>query len=397
MPLHSTDRFVPESPYKLTSNFAPPIYVPLSEAGGPTDTESGESGPTPVQTSDTPSTPTSIPRKRKREQAYFDSPSGSLVFSGFDKDGIPRRPRKQRKLRFDPSFSPVGGRLGREAMPGMDLDWLRDHHDASKDDDEFSEEHGQEAGAHPSHVTTVQSSVTPEKPLGYEGPSEIYRGLPVDSHLSKPTHVASPVISINKQQKLPPVRTIDFTNLPPPTRRWRFPEADGTKSGDKGTIPSVVKPTEHKVKTPKKISFANHARVCVYMVSPRRADDNDGACAGPTRQCLSKGFGDGPEVGGKTRVSSDEIKGSDDSTTEEIKGLPPRNDFSKVNDDPIRLLDGIQFENDTLTMTMEEVQATRRRLLESAAKNGVDNGNGQLATLFELGKTFRGVAFRHVW
>ena len=39
----------------------------------------------------------------------------------------------------------------------------------------------------------------------------------------------------------------------------------------------------------------------------------------------------------------------------------------------------------------------RRRLLESAAKNGADDGNGQLAALFELGKTFRGGAFRHVW
>ena len=59
-----------------------------------------------------------------------------------------------------------------------------------------------------------------------------------------------------------PVHTIDFTNLPPSTRRWHFPEADGTKSGDKGAILSVVKPTERdNVKKPKKISFANHARV----------------------------------------------------------------------------------------------------------------------------------------
>lgn len=286
-------------------------------------------------------------------------------------------------------------------MPGTGLDWLRDHHDASKDDDEFGEEHGQDAGAGalrgPGYMTTVQSPNTPEKPLRYEGPSAIYRRLPGYDHLSKPTRITLPATSIDRQQKMPPVRTIDFTNLPPPTRRWRFPEADGTKSGEKGTVLSIVKPTEHKVKTPKKISFANHARVCVYMVSPRRPDDKDGAGAGPTRQCSSEGFNDGQEVDIKTRMSSDEIKDSDDLSTEEIKDLAPRTDSPKINDNPTRLLDGNQFESDTLTLTMEEVQARRCRLLESAAKNGIDNGNGQLATLFELGKTFRGVAFRHVW
>ena len=346
-----------------------------------------------------------MPRKRKREQAYFDSPTGSLVFSGFDKDGMPRRPRKLRKLRFDPSFSPVGGRggrLGREAMRGSGLDWLRDHHD----DNESNEEHGQTGGGSalcgPRYMTEVQSPDTPEKPLAYEGPSATYRRLPVDEYLSKPTHVSLPAISVDKQQKMkmPPVRTIDFTNLPPSTRRWRFPEADGTKSGDKATILSVVKPTEHdKVKTPKKISFANHARVCVYMVSPRRPDANGGAGAGPARQCLSERFEDGPEVDGKTRMSSDEVRSSDDSdsTAGGIKDLAPQTGSPKINDDPTRLLEGNRFENDTLTLTMEEVQAMRRHLLESSAKNSADDGNSQLATLFELGKTFRGVAFRHVW
>ncbi|KAF8555857.1 hypothetical protein OG21DRAFT_1507221 [Imleria badia] len=397
MLLHSTDRFVPEPPYKLTSNHAPPIYVPLSDPGGPTDSEFGEFGPSLVQTSDTPSTPTSMPRKRKREQAYFDSPSGSLVFSGFDKDGMPRRPRKLRKLRFDPSFSPEGGRSRRETVQGSGLVWPRDHHDALRGDGKFSGEHGQDGEAGPlrGYMTTVRSPATPDKPLANEGPATTYpyRRPSADECLSKSTHVTSPAISIDKQKKMPPVRTIHFTNLPPPTSRWGFAEVE--KSRDTGMILSVVKPTDPKVKTPKKISFANHAQVCVYMVSPQRSGFKDGVGVGPARPSLNEGFKDGPKVNDKTWISRNEVKGSDDSIAEATNDLAPRTDSSQISNDPLPLLDGDQSENDTLALTMEEVRGTRRRLLELAAKNGVDNG--QLATLFELGKTFRGVAFHHVW
>ena len=391
---HLTDRFVPGPPYKLTS-IVPSMYVPLSESGGSTDTELGEYGPTPVRISDTPSTPTSMRRKRKREQAYYDSPSASFVSSGFDKDGMPRRPRKQRKLRFSPSFSPTeGGRSGKETKKGSGLDWLRDPHDTSGDDDEFSGEHSQHTVAGtlrgPNHMTTVRSPDTPDK-----GAPGTYGRLSVDEHLSTPTRVSLPVISIDLQRKTPPIRTIDFTNLPPPTRRWHFPQADATNSKDTGMILSVVKPTDYKVKTPKKISFANRAQVCVYMVSPRRTDGQDGADAGPARQCLHEGFEGGLKVNSKTPISSDEVEGSDDSTTEAIKSLAPQTTTPRVDGDPARLLGGDQFENDTLTLTMEDVQAMRRGLLESAAKNDIDDG--QLATLFELGKTFRGMTFRHVW
>ena len=393
----STDRFVSKPPYRLTGNIAPPLYVLLSDPGGPTDTEPGEFGPTLIQTSDTPSTPTSMPRKRKREQAYFDSPSGSLVFSGFDKDGIPRRPKKLRKLRFDPSFTPEGGKSGREVVQGAGLDWLRDPHDAFKDDGNFSDEDGQHRGAGTlrGYLTTVRSPDTPDRPLTNERPSARYRRLSADEHLSKSTPVSSPATSIDKQEKMLSVRTIDFTNLPPPTRRWRFPEADGTKTGDTGMILTVVKPTEHKVKTPKKISFADHARVCVYTVSPQQSDPKDSVGIGPARRALSEEVEDKSKVDDKIWMSRDEVKGSDNSTAEAINNLAPRTDSPQISDDPPRLLDGDQSENDTLALTMEEVQAMRHRLLESAEKNGIDNG--QLAALFELGKTFRGVTFHHVW
>ncbi|KAH0836846.1 hypothetical protein J3R83DRAFT_8633 [Lanmaoa asiatica] len=374
------DEFVPGPPYKLT-DIASPMYVLLSEPG--TDTEDGGSGPTPLQTSDTLSTPTSMRRKRKREQAYFDSPSGSLVFSGFDKD----------VQRVEKS--------GREAVRGTGSDWLWDHRDTSRDDDESSEEHDQhrEPGAllGPNHMTTARSPDTPDKPLACGGPSgrATYQRLSLDEHLSKPTHVSSPAISTNTQEKIPPIRTIDFTIPPPPTRRWRFPQADATIPGETGMSLSVVKCTENKVKTPKKISFANHAQVCVYLVSPRRPDAKDGARGGPARQRLGEGFEDWQKVDGETRMSSDEVEGSDDSTAEAIKDLATQTDSPKVNGDPALLLRRDRFQKDTLTFTMEEVQVMRHRLFESAAKNGVDNG--QLATLFELGKAFRGMPFRHVW
>lgn len=390
-----TDRFVTEPPFKLTGNFALPIFVPLSEPGGPLYAWFGETRPTPVQTSDTPSTPTSMPRKRKREQAYFDSPSGSLVFSGFDKDGMPRRPKKQRKLRFDPSFSPDGGRSGKEAMLEPGLGFFQDHHGHSSDDDKFSKAHGQGggAGAPHGHMTTVRSPNTPEKPLSNEGSSATHQRLSLDEHLSKSTQVSSPAVPIDKKEKMPVVRTIDFTNLPPRTRRCRFPKADRGKSGDAG----MTKPTEHKVKTPKKISFANHARVCVYTISPRRQDSKDDAGVGPSRHSLSEGFEDGSTTNDMAWMASNELNRFNDSTAKVMAQLAVRTGSPKIGDDIARPPDDEdQSENDTLTLTMEEVGGMRRRLLESAEKkNGVDIG--QLATLFELGKTYQGMAFHHVW
>ena len=320
------------------------------------------------------------------------------MYSAFDKDGMPRRPRKQRKLRFDPSFSPGCGISDGDTMRTTGLDWLRDHHDTSRDNDKFNEEHGQHRGAGvlcgtgPSQMAMVRAPDTPDKPLTNEGLTGPYRRFSVHDHLLEPTHVSPPAISIGIREKIPPVRMIDFTNLPPPTRRWRFPNADTTKSGNTGTMLSIMKPTDQKVKTPKKITFANHAQVCVYTTSPRRQDAKDDTGAVPACQCSGEDSEDGLEVNGKSRMSSDNVEGYADSTVEAMKDLVPQTRFLEMNDDPTRRL---KFENDTLTLTMEEVQAMRRRLLESAATNGVDNG--ELATLFELGKTFRGMQFRHVW
>lgn len=387
--------FIPGPPYKLHI-ISSGIYAPLSE---PLDTESDEHGPMPVQISDTPSTPTSMPRKRKREQAYFDSPSGSLVFSGFDKDGMPRRPRKQRKLRFDPSFSPEGGRSGWEATRTTGLDWLRDHHAALWGVDLFGEGQGQQRGAallrDPSHVATVRAPDTPDKPLTStkEGLTAPHRRFAVYDHLQP--NVSS---SLDVQEEIKvaqPVRTIDFTNLPPPSRRWRFPEADATKSGGSSTILSNTKSADHKVKTPRKISFADHARVRVYTLSPQRPDAKISTDAGPAQQCLGEDLEDEPEINVKTRVSNDNFEGHADSTTKIMQDLDPQPRSLKTDGDPAQRLGVDQFEGDTLTLTMEDVQELRCRLLKSAETDGVDGG--QIATLFELGKTFRGMEFRHVW
>lgn len=321
------------------------------------------------------------------------------MFSGFDKDGMPRRPRKQRKLRFDPSFSPQGGKSGRDVVLGPGLDLFRDHHDGSGDDAELGGERGKGVGVGTlrGYGTMVRSPDTPDRPLAHEGPSATtYQHLVAGEHSSKPAHVSPPAISIDTPKKISPVRTIDFTNLPLPTRRRRFLETDDTKSGETGTILSVVKSTHHKIKTPKKISFADHARVCVYTVSPRRPDTKHDADAGSERPSLNEGFEGGLEVDDKTRMSSDEAKGSDNLAVEAIKDMASQTDSDpkKMSDDATRPPDEDPSTNDTLTLTMEAVQTMRRRLLVSA-KNGVENG--QLATLFELEKTFREMEFRHVW
>ena len=392
MPRHATDRFIPGLPYKLTTD-ASGVYAPLSEPYSPIDSESGEHGPVLVQISDTPSTPTSMPRKRKREQAYFDSPSGSLVFSGFDKDGLPRRPRKLRKLRFDPSFSPEGGRSGKEAMRRAGLYWLGDHHHDSRSDDEFSEGHGQRGEARVlslGHTTPVRAPDTPDTPVVYGGLTDI---------LLEPAPLSSPVVSTDLQKKAPPVRTIDFTNLPQPTRRWRFPDGAGaTRSRRTDMLLSITKDTDHKVKTPKKISFADHARICVYTVSPRQSDAPDGTGAGLAQQRLGEESEDGPGVNDETRKSNDQVEVQNHSgAAEATNDLVPQTCSLGIDNGSSRRVQvgGDQFKHDTLTLTVEDVEAVRQRLLGSAATHGVDDG--QLAAMFELGKTFRGVAFRHVW
>ncbi|KAI6023783.1 hypothetical protein BKA83DRAFT_3481764 [Pisolithus microcarpus] len=102
--------FVPGPPYRVTRVLADSeTRLQVREARPDQTTDDSN---TLIQL-DTPSTPPpSVPGyKRKRESAYFDSPSGCYILSEFDKDGIPRRPRKLRKLRFEPSFTPKHDRL----------------------------------------------------------------------------------------------------------------------------------------------------------------------------------------------------------------------------------------------------------------------------------------------
>ena len=182
------------------------------------------------------------------------------------------------------------GISGKGAMRTTGLDWLRDYHDASRDNDEFSEEHGLHRGAGvlcgtgTSHMATVRAPDTPDKPLTDEGLTGPYRRFSVHDHLLEPNHVSSPAISTDIQEKIPPACTIDFTNLPPPTRRWRFP--DGPTS--------------------------------------RRPDAKDDTGTGPARQCLGEDSEDVLEVNGKSRMSSDNVKGYADSTAEAMKDLVPQ-------------------------------------------------------------------------
>ena len=380
----STDKFIPEFPYKLNTN-ASGIHFPLSERDNYVGAESGEHGPISVQTSDTPSTPTSIPRKRGREQTYFDSPSGSFVFSEFDKDGLPRRPRKIRKLRLDPLFSPDNEKPGSEMVQLPILDWFEDHQDS-----QLGKGHGQHVNAcllSASHMTTIRMPDTPDKPVTCKQPTVPHQYFPACEHLQDPTHLSPPATSANTREKIAiaPIRTVNFTNPPPPTR-WRFLEAGKTtKARGTGTLSSIARPTENEVKTPKKISFADHAQVCVYPVSPQPPDCTS---LGSAQQLL--------EPNDETRVSGKKVKSYAEPTAMTKDPVPQPCSLPEMEDENFTgHLGGDQPENDTLKLTMEDVRAIRCHLLESATANGVDDG--QLATMFELGKTFRGMAFRHVW
>ncbi|KAL4072879.1 hypothetical protein V8B97DRAFT_270552 [Scleroderma yunnanense] len=104
---------VPQTPHKLLHGLkssdpgTEQVANALLPAHDALHSQPNESSHSSLVQPATPSTPLNTLQKRKREPCYFDSPSRSLVFSEFDKDGLPRRPRKQRRLRFIRSFTPI--------------------------------------------------------------------------------------------------------------------------------------------------------------------------------------------------------------------------------------------------------------------------------------------------
>ncbi|KIJ65460.1 hypothetical protein HYDPIDRAFT_167150 [Hydnomerulius pinastri MD-312] len=326
--------------------------------------------------SDPPSTPPNAPRKRKREQAYFDSPSGSLVFSGFDKDGVPRRPKKQRMLRFDPSFTPEGTKPNKKAK-GATRSSLPDNHDPFGDD-------GTKTGNILVQNVFVSDSITAEAPPESKEP------IPNHSTTNQPSstngaHTKSltfdsdfPSQALGPQpEKREIVRTIDFTNLPPSTKQI---SGVAIKSRGPGMTTSIFK-KERKVKTLRKITFAEHALVRLYEVPI--VEDNIEATQHSDVLCTES----------DTTQSSNDGSGSaqvrlEDPTT--ISHLP-----LAVEPPDIATIASLSVSG-TVTLDFQQVQATRERLLSVLdGKSGF--GGGQLATLFELGKRFKGMEFRHVW
>ncbi|KIK91022.1 hypothetical protein PAXRUDRAFT_652178 [Paxillus rubicundulus Ve08.2h10] len=436
------DSFVPGPPYKLPRGVSPPLVLSPEPDKSYLPAHGSEEPPT-IQASDPPSTPPNVLQKRKRERTYFDSPTGSLIFSEFDRDGNPRRPRKQRRLRFDPSFSPEGGKSANVAKRVSGLE-LPEASDPFVGDNSVRWRHSSDLdvlarGANVAELPTKPDNISPEggksangaKVSGYEllefrdvhdplvndigggwrCSSELARDANVAQSPTKPNDLAHNRLSAGSQlsstnephtephpalsgpvhnsltqipdtrpeEKSAPVRTIDFTNLPPTTRRFRFPGAN-TKPREPCMTISTVK-SSSKIKAPRQITFAQHAQVRTYQVLP----PDTGEDIKPVRQS---------EEGG-TRSSDDPLG---DPRRAERVDLPPRFNSSEIERADIHAiaLPSAKRHIDTITLDIQQVQTIRKGFLDvSSGSNGAEDS--QSSVLFELGKTYRGKEFRHVW
>ncbi|KIK23590.1 hypothetical protein PISMIDRAFT_23361 [Pisolithus microcarpus 441] len=211
--------FVPGPPYRVTRVLADSeTRLQVREARPDQTTDDSN---TLIQL-DTPSTPPpSVPGyKRKRESAYFDSPSGCYILSEFDKDGIPRRPRKLRKLRFEPSFTPKHDRLSNTPQ-------LICHHHPSDDFNPFVTIANTSAKDQQTDDRTV-ANVTARPPTLLNSADQIstFKARAHETSAA-PDHLYFSVdrtYRVSPKQK--PVRSIDFTRLPTAPRRSRLPGFD---------------------------------------------------------------------------------------------------------------------------------------------------------------------------
>ncbi|KAI6112912.1 hypothetical protein F5141DRAFT_1273025 [Pisolithus sp. B1] len=418
--------FVPGTPYRVTHVLADSeTRLQVREARPDQNTDDSN---TLIQL-DTPSTPPPSVSgyKRKRESAYFDSPSGCYILSEFDKDGIPRRPRKLRKLRFEPSFTPKCDRLNNTPQ-------LICHHHPSDDFNPFVTDANASAKDRQADDRTVANVAAGRPPLlnsadqistskagSHEtsaAPDHLY--LSVDR-----THCISP--------KQKPVRTIDFTRLPTAPRRSRFPGFDG-RSGNPGQLLSINKLSD-KIgatsnnavmnsnacdtafsnarqtsddKSARKITFASHAVVRVY----RNGSDTDGSQesnpkppaditpntdTGFTDQVRS-GDVDGLREAAEPplSVSGNCTEPSGEATIEpcpkecsDITALAANGTQPKMSN----LLSGTT--SGVLALDVQQVLDFRKSL--KSQRPECELPSGQLAMLFEMGRSYRGMEFRREW
>ncbi|KAI6130237.1 hypothetical protein EDD17DRAFT_1755009 [Pisolithus thermaeus] len=416
--------FVPGPPYRVAHVLADSeTRLQITEA--PPDQTTDDSN-TLIQL-DTPSTPPPSVSgyKRKREPAYFDSPSGCYILSEFDKDGVPRRPRKLRKLRFEPSFTPKYDRLNNTPQ-------LICHHHPSDDFNPFVTDVNASAKDRQADDRTVANVAAGRPPLLNSADQTSTSKAGGHETSAAPDHLSFSVDRIHCiSPKQKPVRTIDFTRLPTAPRRSRFPGFDG-RSDNPGQLLSINKLSDkigatsndavinsnasdaafsnarqmNDDKSARKITFASHALVRVY----RDGSDSDGpqesnpkppadttldANAGSTDQQRS-GVDDRREAAEPPlSVSENCTEPSGEATKpcpkecSDITALAANGTQPKMSN----LLSGTKSE--VLALDVQQVLDFRKCL--KSQRPECELPSGQLAMLFELGRGYRGMEFRREW
>lgn len=402
--------FVPGAPYRVIHGLADPeTQFQLRETRPDQSTDDSN---TLIQL-DTPSTPPpSISScKRKRESAYFDSPSGCYIFSEFDKDGIPRRPRKLRKLRFKPSFTPR-----HDNTPQLIC-----HDHPSDDFNPFLTVANTSAKVCQIDDHAV-ANATVGPPSFSNSAHQSSTSKAVQCHQTNPPPDRSyfSVDRIHRNSQKPevtkPVYTIDFSRLPTAHGRTRFPGVD-LRSGN-FNCPLTINKLSDKIEVTsgnavvnddrpaRKITFASHALVRLY----RNRSDADGS-----QDSNPKPHADTtPDV--ITGSSSDNVKdhletseGSlfiSENPTERLgeatDPCPPEcpdNTTLTENDTKPKIFNpfcGTSEDNSrVLTLDVQQVLDFRNSLKKQHPK--CELPSGQLAMLFELRKGYAGMEFRHEW
>lgn len=163
-------------------------------------------------------------RKRKREPSYFDSPTRSFVFSEFDKDGVPQRPRKQRRLRLSPSFNPE------REKANVTLTW------PGISSTEMSSMSGTDAAVEGRTVANdviagIPNQLSLYAAEGPQGPFVAPKGFQDCLHFA-----LGPFPTTAKH-----LRTIDFTRFPSTRRRFQFPGSTQLQPRESNPNLSTVK------------------------------------------------------------------------------------------------------------------------------------------------------------
>lgn len=342
-------------------------------------------------------TPPNILRKRKREPAYFDSPTRSFVFSEFDKDGVPQRPRKQRRLRLSPSFTErEKENMALKAWSGTSNDDMSFMSDANATVEGWTVENVGIADS-PNQLSLYAE--------GLQGPFVATKGS--QDRLLDPFQITAKHL-----------RTIDFTRSLPTRRRFQFPDSTQLQPRDCNLNSSTVKLSDRvgvasgdtaDTKPTKKITFASHASVRLYRARSDTEvlqDDlkpNINTAQEPTNELHDEQYQEALKAPALTNEGPLTVQGeTEEATCPKVSSGEPtlvhERNAVNVGDAHSHISALFAGATDTsansITLEITQMLDYRTNLLKSHPSDSW-LGNGKLATLFEVGQSCQGMEFRH--